>query len=117
MLPNRSTLLACTTLPCASLFVVAHLLTSTTGHWGLVGNANFLRQDHSTVVLPSGKALAMGGWDGKTPTATAELFDPATSARAAWSQTGSMNSARCGAGCQYHLKLNSETWPSLRGLP
>lgn len=44
-----------------------------------VGTLKTARCDHTATLLPNGKVLIVGGWiDGTGPTATAELFDPAT---------------------------------------
>ena len=46
---------------------------------------------HTATLLPDGRVLAAGGNTGLAPTATAEIYDPAT---AIWTPTRSMNQAR-----------------------
>ena len=58
------------------------------------------RQAHTATLLPNGKILVIGGMSAYIPrlaylicTATAEIYDPATST---WSSAGSMSVPRCG---------------------
>src|SRR5436190_687750 len=50
------------------------------------------RQDHTATLLPNGMVLVAGGLDSTSnPSASVELYDPATGA---WTATGSLNNAR-----------------------
>jgi N-acetylneuraminic acid mutarotase len=59
--------------------------------WTAVGAMAARRSDHTATLLPSGKVLVAGGRAGGVPTATAELYDPATGT---WSATDSLTFAR-----------------------
>jgi uncharacterized repeat protein (TIGR02543 family) len=52
---------------------------------------NSERYCHTATLLPNGKVLVAGNYDGNTSLSSAEIYDPATGT---WSITGSMNSAR-----------------------
>ena len=47
---------------------------------------------HTATLLPSGKVLVAGGYDGSGVLSSAELYDPASGT---WTATGSMSTARC----------------------
>ncbi len=49
------------------------------------------RNSHAAILLPDGRVLAVGGWDGIRTLASAELYDPRTQA---WTPTGAMSSTR-----------------------
>jgi N-acetylneuraminic acid mutarotase len=49
------------------------------------------RIGHTTTLLPNGKLLVVGGYDGSSRLASAEVYNPATGA---WSSTGSLTQAR-----------------------
>lgn len=62
------------------------------GAWTLTG-AFTGRYRHTSTLLPSGKVLVAGGFDGTNPLASAQLYDPATGSWTS-SPTGSLSSAR-----------------------
>jgi WD40 repeat protein len=73
----------------------AELYDSASGTWTATGNLSAVRQFHTATLLSNGKVLVAGGgtYGGifVNPTATAELYDPATGT---WSDTGSLITAR-----------------------
>ena len=76
----------------------AEVYDPATGTWSPTGSMSTLRSRFSLTVLPSGKVLAVGGYNGNTGTPTldihlrsAEVYDPATGT---WSPTGSMATPR-----------------------
>ena len=55
----------------------ADVYSSRTGAFGTVGSMGTGRRDPATVLLPDGRVLIAGGWDGdETYFDTAELFQP-----------------------------------------
>jgi len=60
-----------------------HLRSST-------GSLTTARRSHTATLLPSGKVLVAGGFNGSF-LSSAELYDPATGS---WSSTGSLTTAR-----------------------
>ncbi|CAF5112940.1 unnamed protein product [Rotaria sp. Silwood1] len=52
---------------------------------------NNARSVHTASVLPNGKVLITGGYDGSLYLNSSELYDPSTGL---WTATSSMNSAR-----------------------
>ncbi len=79
----------------------AEVFDPQTAAWTVVGPMHVARGNAALVGLPGGKALVAGGcafatqrFDSGGALAGAEVFDPAT---AAWTITGSLPSARCGA--------------------
>jgi hypothetical protein len=68
----------------ATVTVVASGFTPT-------GSMETPRSGHTATLLPDGKVLIAGGFDGSSALQTAELFDPATNA---FSATGNMTSPR-----------------------
>jgi N-acetylneuraminic acid mutarotase len=61
-----------------------------TGTWAATGSMAAARVYHSATLLPSGKTLVAGGFDGGSYLATAALYDPSTGA---WSATDPLFSA------------------------
>jgi hypothetical protein len=61
-----------------------------TGTWSSTGNLNAAREYHTATLLPNGKVLVTGGYDGRFLN-SAELYDPATGT---WSYTGNLNTSR-----------------------
>src|SRR5437764_2567833 len=59
--------------------------------WEYTGSLKTARFHHTATLLPGGRVLVVGGEQGHTPLASAELYDPATGT---WSATGSLNTAR-----------------------
>src|SRR5260221_10811574 len=49
------------------------------------------RQNHTATLLPSGKVLVAGGYNGTNAVASAEVYDPATGL---WTSTGPMTTNR-----------------------
>ena len=49
------------------------------------------RTSHTATLLPNGKVLVAGGYNGFGSLSSAELYDPATGS---WSPTGSLGTAR-----------------------
>jgi hypothetical protein len=58
--------------------------------WSTTGSMAVPRIDHQMLMLPTGKAIAIGGWNGG-PLSSCELFDPATET---FAMTSSMTTAR-----------------------
>jgi hypothetical protein len=71
----------------------SELFDPATGAWTLSGRVSAGRVDARAVLLPSGKALYVGGIYGPERFSAAELYDPATGV---WSLTGPMASPRYG---------------------
>jgi hypothetical protein len=62
------------------------------GRWSLLSQTMFTaRYFHSATLLPGGKVLVAGGWNGATAFSSAELYDPCTGM---WTTTGSMGTGR-----------------------
>ena len=78
----------------ASAVVTVELPTSTpAGNFTAVGSMTTARVGHTAALLPNGKVLIAGGWDGFQDLASAELYDPSTRT---FAPTGSMTTARAG---------------------
>src|SRR5207253_2071157 len=59
--------------------------------WTATDSLNTARYFHTATLLPKGKVLVAGGWDGFNPFTSAALFDPPSRL---WSKTTSLNTAR-----------------------
>jgi len=70
---------------------IAELYDPAVGTWSQTGSMNQGRSLHGAALLPGGKVLVAGGYDGNAVAASAELYDPSTGA---WSPTGSLSAAR-----------------------
>jgi hypothetical protein len=63
-----------------------------TGTWTASGNLTTGRYDHTATLLPDGKVLVAGGYDGGWLN-SAEVYDPAAGT---WTASGNLNTARYG---------------------
>src|SRR5439155_10886845 len=62
------------------------------GTWTATGNLNTARFLHTATLLPNGKVLVAGGAASSgIPSASAELYDPASGT---WTATGNLNTAQ-----------------------
>ena len=92
LLPNGQVLVAggCTASDCSTTTPTSEIYDPKTNSWSLTGSLTLARTLHSTVLLNTGKLLAIGGRAG-APTASCEFYDPATGS---WSNAASTNQAR-----------------------
>jgi hypothetical protein len=71
----------------------AEVYDPATGLWTPTGSMSSARSGHTLSLLPNGRVLAAGGYDGTNMLSSAELWDPATGI---WSPTASLLAARGG---------------------
>jgi len=94
LLPNGKVLVAGGVDSSGNPVASAELYNPASGTWSATGNLNAARDLHTATSLPNDKVLVAGG-EGSTfpfpPSASAELYDPASGS---WAATGSLNTAR-----------------------
>ena len=72
--------------------IAATFAANVPGTWIPTGSLNTVRMTHTATLLPNGKVLVAGGYDGGSAyLASAELYDPAAGT---WTPTGSLTGAR-----------------------
>jgi deoxycytidylate deaminase len=63
----------------------------TNGTWTATASLNTAREQHTATLLPNGKVLVAGGFNGSAASTSAELFDPAGGTNGTWTATSSLN--------------------------
>lgn len=95
LLPGGKVLIVGGTLASGASAVSAELYDPAAGSWSPTGDMATGRYSHTVTALPGGKVLVAGGFSGfgsgAVPTASAELYDPATGS---WSPAGDLGAAR-----------------------
>ena len=76
---------------CAALLGAPLVAQEAPGNFVITGSLTTVRTAHTATLLPNGKVLVAGGYNGSSILASAELYDPASGA---WSLTGSLAAAR-----------------------
>ena len=69
----------------ASEIVVSYLV------WTMAPNMNVARVSHAASLLPNGKILVTGGYNGSASLRNADIYDPSTNT---WTSVANMNSPR-----------------------
>ena len=92
LLPNGQVLVAGGGANCffCDVLASAELYDPVSGMWTVTGSLATARREHTATLLPNGKVLVAGGYNGDL-LSSAELYDPATGL---WTRTGSMATAR-----------------------
>src|SRR4051794_2697344 len=80
----------CSVIACVATLLVSPAAIADSSQWTFTGSLNTARNQHTATLLPNGKVLVAGGFNG-VYLATAELYDPGTGT---WSPTGSLRTAR-----------------------
>jgi N-acetylneuraminic acid mutarotase len=90
VLPSGKVLVTggCTASDCSTNTAVSELYDPTSNTWSTTGSLNTARSYQTTVLLKTGKVLAIGGSGGST---SCELYDPS---KGTWSYAASTNTAR-----------------------
>jgi hypothetical protein len=76
---------------CSRTLASAELYDPATRSFRRAASMNVPRASHAAALLPDGRVLVVGGWDGSAPTASAEVYDPRADR---WSKVGDMTTPR-----------------------
>jgi hypothetical protein len=91
LLPNGKFLVAGGQIIRDSAMNTAELYNPATGNWISTTAMVNVRADHTAILLPSGSALLVDGWNNTSDTPTSELYNPTTGT---WSTAATFNSPR-----------------------